>query len=87
LTKPVAATEVLGVVRKGVKPHHSEPAVVDEIGDLTLIEAQDLLDWLEAHGCTELGVRCQGEHFTVHCVCPPGYRLVKRDGAIHLLRE
>src|SRR5437763_4291879 len=48
---------------------------------LTLTEAQDLLDWLENHGCTGLEVSCpEGTAFAVRCVCPPGLRLGRDQG-------
>jgi hypothetical protein len=34
---------------------------------------EELLDWLEAHGCTRLEVSAVGGG--VRCVCPPGFWL------------
>ena len=62
-----------------------------EIGALSywsLTEAEELLDWLEVNGCTDLGMSWEDDGgVTVHCLCPDGYRLVRdARGAVCLLR-
>jgi hypothetical protein len=37
--------------------------------------AEELLDWLEAHGCTRLEVSAVGGGVGVRCFCPPGFWL------------
>jgi CheY-like chemotaxis protein len=44
-----------------------------------LVEAEDLLDWLENNGCTGIEVSVKGGQMTVRFVCPPGLRLVRDD--------
>ena len=57
------------------------------VSGLNLTEAQELLDWLENHGCTRLEIQCQSETgFAVSCACPPGLKLGRDEwGALHLL--
>jgi hypothetical protein len=38
-------------------------------------QAEQLLDWLEGHGCTDLEVSAAGGGVRVRCVCPPGLSL------------
>jgi hypothetical protein len=46
--------------------------------------AEELLDWLEAHGCTRLEVSAvEGGGVGVRCVCPPGFWL-GGGGAVRL---
>jgi CheY-like chemotaxis protein len=77
LTKPVPA-EVLLEAAGAPGP--------EEIGLLTcssLTEAENLLDWLQNHGCTQLQISLKDDEVTVRCLCPSGYRLV-RDQAGHV---
>jgi DNA-binding response OmpR family regulator len=71
LTKPVDPTELLDVVHQQVA--HSEPPWITGLGKA---EAEELMDWLENHGCTNLEVDWRGEEgFALRCACPPGNRL------------
>jgi DNA-binding response OmpR family regulator len=82
LTKPLDPSQLLAVVGQQVR--RTEMAVVSE---LTAREAEDLLDWLENQGCTDLEVTLDDKTFTVRCVCPPGIRLTREDdGELHLFR-
>jgi hypothetical protein len=69
------------------EPFRTEPGEVGLVSGLTLAEAEELLDWLENHGCTALRVALGGEGVTVTCLCPPGQRLLRDEGgAVRLLR-
>jgi hypothetical protein len=51
----------------------------------SLAEAEDLLDWLENQGCTQIVLSLSGEQVTVCCRCPAGQRLVRDEaGAVRL---
>jgi hypothetical protein len=51
----------------------------------SLIEAEDLLDWLQNQGCTQIALRLIDDQVTVRCVCPPGLRLMRdADGKVCL---
>jgi hypothetical protein len=80
LTKPLDVTRLPEVVHRQAK--RPEPGWVSG-----LTQAQELLDWLENHGCTGLEAQCQSEtSFAVSCACPPGLRLDRDEGgAVHLL--
>jgi CheY-like chemotaxis protein len=82
LTKPVDVNRLLEVVHRQVK--RTEPGWVS---GLNLTQAQELLDWLENHGCTGLEMQYEGETgFAVRCTCPPGLKLDRDEwGAVHLL--
>jgi CheY-like chemotaxis protein len=79
LTKPVELDELLDAVR--------EPAErFGFVSGLTLSQAEELLDWLQNHGCTSLEVMLDGSGATVRCLCPPGSRLVvDADGTARLV--
>jgi CheY-like chemotaxis protein len=72
LVKPVDAARLMEVVRA-----QPVPAQVSSASDLTKAEAEELLGWLEAHGCSWLEVCVREGRFAVRCVCPPGLRLVQ----------
>ncbi len=58
-----------------------------EVGLLTctsLVEAEDLLDWLENQGCTHVALSLSGDEVKLRCQCPPGTRLVREAGAVRL---
>jgi CheY-like chemotaxis protein len=82
LTKPVDVNRILEVVHRQVTP-----AQLEWVSGLNLTQAQELLDWLENHGCTRLAMQCRGEAgFAVRCACPPGLKLNRDEwGAVHLL--
>jgi DNA-binding response OmpR family regulator len=68
LAKPVNAEVLLRLVRR-----RPRPGTVRRVTGLTLAEAQELLDWLENHGCTDPQLDFQEETgFAVCWVCPPG---------------
>jgi CheY-like chemotaxis protein len=80
LTKPVDADNLLEVVGRSTKPSTSV------VSCLTKEKAEELLDWLENHGCTSLAVTVEEKCFVVSFLCPPGLRLVQdEDGKLHLL--
>jgi CheY-like chemotaxis protein len=82
LTKPLDPSHLLEVVGRQVR--RTEAVVVSE---LTAREAEDLLDWLQNHGGTDLEVSLDDEGFTVRCLCPSGLRLTREnDGAVRFLR-
>ena len=82
LTKPLDPSQLLAVVAEQVR--RTEVASVSE---LTARQAEDLLDWLEDQGCTNLEVTLDEDSFTVRCDCPPGLRLAQEDdGEVHLFR-
>ena len=82
LTKPLDPSQLLAVVGRQVR--RTESVAVSE---LSAREAEDLLDWLENHGCTNLEVTLDEKTFTVRCDCPPGLRLAQQaDGGVHLFQ-
>jgi CheY-like chemotaxis protein len=82
LTKPLDPSRLLAVVGQQVR--HTEAVAVSE---LTARQAEELMDWLENQGCTNLEVSLDDETFTVRCDCPPGLRLAQEaDGEVHLFR-
>jgi len=86
LTKPVDAGNLLEVVGRWTKPPARPPASVASC--LTKEQAEELLDWLENHGCTGLAVTVAEDGFAVRFICPPGLRLIQdEDGKLHLLRQ
>jgi hypothetical protein len=84
LTKPVDAHSLLEVVGAEMKrPDEAKAAVVS---GLTRRQAEEVLDWLESHGCTGLVVTTEPGGFVVRCVCPPGFHLAQEeDGGLRLL--
>jgi CheY-like chemotaxis protein len=77
LIKPVDPAELLQAVR--------EPAVLPPpvlASGLTMGQAEALLDWLENHGCTGLGVSLQESGVAVYGICPPGLRLSRDAGGV-----
>ncbi len=60
------APQLLEIVDEQMRP--SEVAVVRE---MTAIQAEDLLDWIENQGCTNLQACRDSNGFTVRCVWPP----------------
>jgi CheY-like chemotaxis protein len=85
LSKPVDEGDLIQVVgRPGEQGN--PPATV--ISGLTKAQAEDVLDWLENHGCTGLAVTAEEDGFAVRCLCPPGLRLVPHEGGgVRLLRQ
>jgi hypothetical protein len=59
------ASQLLEVIGKRVRP--SEAAVLLE---MTPVEAEDLLDWLENQGCTIPQAYWDSREATVQCICP-----------------
>jgi CheY-like chemotaxis protein len=86
LSKPVDEGDLLQVVGQPRGQGGDPPATV--ISGLTKAQAEELLDWLENHGCTGLAVTAEEDGFAVRCVCPPGLRLIQQeDGGVRLLRQ
>jgi CheY-like chemotaxis protein len=78
LTKPVDAAALLQVV------HHDLRGPAEWVRGLTKTEAEELLDWLAAHGAAGEVDYEAGEGFAVHC---PGFRVEKdASGRVQLLR-
>jgi len=75
LTKPVDALRLLEVVRRQVE--RMEAAVAS---GPTKTQAEELLDWLESHGCTGLAVALEEGGFGVRFVCPAELRPSKCGG-------
>jgi DNA-binding response OmpR family regulator len=76
LVKPVSPEVLLEIVR---------PHLPDEVGALTcdsLADAEELLDWLEVHGCSSLAITLIDGGVEVRCTCPPGLRLIRDPGGI-----
>jgi CheY-like chemotaxis protein len=82
LHKPIHPDVLLEVVRGPAAQRQPGFAV-----GLTLRKAEDLLDWLQNQGCTQLEATLADGAFAVRCLCPPGRRLVqKEDGNVQLVR-
>jgi CheY-like chemotaxis protein len=85
LTKPVDGRRLLAIVGSEMKREEAEKAAV--VSGLTKTQAEEVLDWLENHGCTGLMVTTEPAGFVVRCVCPPGLLLVQaEDGSLRLVR-
>jgi CheY-like chemotaxis protein len=78
LTKPVDGLSLLEVLSRQLEERRVPPATV--VSGLSKQQAEDLLDWLENHGCTELSVTIEEGGFAVRCLCPPGRHLVQHEG-------
>jgi hypothetical protein len=78
----------LGEGRMSRSRDNEAPASACERAVLTcssLAEAEDLLDWLENHGCTDIEVSLDAGQVVVRCACPVGLRLVRDEaGALEL---
>jgi CheY-like chemotaxis protein len=86
LSKPVEASDLLQVLGRPGGQGGDPSATV--ISGLTKAQAEDLLDWLENHGCTGLAVTWEKDGFAVRCICPPGLHLVQQgDGSVRLVRQ
>ena len=86
LTKPVDVADLMQVVGPLKEREEQPPATV--VSRLSKERAEELLDWLENHGCTGLAVTLEEDGFAVRCICPPELRLIQdEDGKLHLLRE
>ena len=80
----VTATPQLRRPYRSISPDEVKAAVVS---GLTKTQAEDVLDWLENHGCTGLVVTIEPGGFAVRCVCPLGSRLdQEEDGSLRLVR-
>jgi CheY-like chemotaxis protein len=74
LHKPVHPDVLMEVVRGPAT--QKQPGVAS---GLTLAQAEELLDWLENQGCTQLEMTMTDDGVTVRCLCPPGRRLVQNE--------
>jgi CheY-like chemotaxis protein len=85
LIKPVDEHRLLKIVGSEVKREEEVKAAV--VSGLTKAQAEEVLDWLEDHGCTGLVVTTEPAGFVLRCVCPPGFRLdQEEDGSLRLVR-
>jgi CheY-like chemotaxis protein len=82
LLKPIDPVALLEAVRGPLPPPEES-----SIQGLSPARAEELLDWLENHGCTRMQVSLEANGLTVHCTCPPGFRLVQDDRGIRLERS
>lgn len=78
LTKPVDPAELLEVIGRPIEREQSRAATV--VSRLTKERAEELLDWLQNHGCTDLSVRLEDDGFVVRCLPPPGLQLMQEKG-------
>jgi len=79
LTKPVDAAALLDV------GHHDLRDPAERVRGLTKTEAEELLDWLEAHGAAGEVDYEEGQGFAVRC---PGFRVEKdASGRLQLSRR
>ena len=78
LSKPIDPETLLEAVRG--------PEAEGCVTGLSLVQAEELLDWLQNQGCTGLQLVREDGHVTVRFECPPGLRLV-RDADGHLRLE
>jgi CheY-like chemotaxis protein len=79
LTKPVDAAALLRVVRRQLDAARPE----EWVAGLTLRQAEDLLDWLQANGYPPGQVAVRGETFAVRC---PGFRAYRdEDGGVRFV--
>jgi CheY-like chemotaxis protein len=82
LTKPVDVEELLEVI------HREVPRTPEWMTGLGRDEAEDLLDWLEQQGCTQLEVDLRDDGWAVGCACPPGLHLGRNArGEVTLLPD
>jgi hypothetical protein len=85
LTKPVDGHSLLEIVGRELKREDEVKAAV--LSGLTKAQAEEVLVWLENHGCTGLVVTTERSGFAVRCVCPPGFRLdQEEEGGLRLVR-
>lgn len=79
LTKPVDAVDLLEVI--GRPNERAEPRQAMVVSRLTKQQAEELLDWLENHGCTGLAVALEDDGFAVRYLCPPGGQFIQKTPA------
>ena len=85
LTKPVDGASILEIVGSEVK--REDEVKVAVVSGLTKAQAEEVLDWLENHGCTGLAVKAEEDGIAVRCVCPPSFCLdQEEDGGLRLVR-
>jgi two-component system cell cycle response regulator DivK len=86
LTKPVDPAELLEVIGRQIEREPSRTANV--VSRLTKEQAEQLLDWLENHGCTARAVTLAADGFVVRCLPPPGLQLIQdKDGRLGWWRQ
>jgi CheY-like chemotaxis protein len=78
LSKPPDDDRLLQLIRRNMERQKRNGAAV--VSGLTKVQAEQLLDWLENHDCTDLAVAMEGDNFAVRCICPPGMRLLAEEG-------
>jgi hypothetical protein len=77
---------LLDVIGRQIEREPSRTASV--VSRLTKEQAEQLLDWLENHGCTALAVTPAEDGFVVRCLPPPGFQLIqKKDGRLRWWRQ
>jgi CheY-like chemotaxis protein len=86
LTKPVDPTELLEVISR--QKEGEESCVATVVSRLSKERAEELLDWLQKHGCTGLAVTLADDGFVVRCLPPPGLQLIQeKDGRLRWWRR
>jgi CheY-like chemotaxis protein len=84
LSKPVDGQRLLEVVGRQREQEDAMKAAV--VWGLTKAQAEDVLDWMENHGCTGLVVTEESVGFVVRCVCPLGFCLRRtEDGGLDMV--
>jgi hypothetical protein len=58
-----------------VADEHTRPSEVAVVREMTAIQAEELLDWIENQGGTNLQVCRDSKGFSVQCVWPPKHPL------------
>jgi len=84
LTKPVDVDTLLQLVHQQV-----HPTAPEWLSGLTKAETENLLDWLETNGCSDVEVDYQPDHgFAVRCPWPSGFTVSKDEGGqVHFTRR
>jgi CheY-like chemotaxis protein len=79
LTKPIDFSLLLLALQ-------DPPASEQAFTDLTLAQAEELLDWLQNQTYPILGVTFEGQGVTVRFVCPAGHEVVRNpDWAVRIM--
>jgi hypothetical protein len=66
---------------------HIIEVIAARFAGLSKQKAEELLDWLEDQGCTQLSVTLEEGGFAVRWLCPHGLHLVQQEGGDLQLRR